>query len=196
MALSRYDQIRPQAPATAKICDNRDAICPVHAAYSKIYGTASGLRAACVFARLKSARPKKKELSVNSYRALITFGNAWRPRKKYACKLHVSGECSEASSKSETARSTSPQGGQGGKLSNCLGQQTTVLVCATAVPTKGSERLLATRPQSRARGRRTKAAATSGCYSLQAAPHQASAEAQHSRQDARERRRGGHHRRL
>ena len=46
-----------------------------------------------------------------------------------------------------------------GKLSNCLGQQTTVLVCATAVPTKGSERLLATRPQSRApRGRRTPAA--------------------------------------
>ena len=88
------------------------------------------------------------------------------------------------------------RGGRGGKLSNCLGQQTTVLVCATAVPTKGSERFLATRPQSRARGRRTKAAATSGCYSLQAAPHQASAEAQHSRQDARERRRGGHHRRL
>ena len=62
------------------------------------------------------------------------------------------------------------RGKRGGKLSNCLGQQTTVLVCATAVPTKGSERLLATRPQSRARGRRTKAAATSGCDSSTSCP--------------------------
>ena len=102
----------------------------------------------------------------NSYPVLLRVKTPGRPEKiTLANKAYLAKARKPlVSLRSPVVRVRRRRGVGGGQTVELPWQQTTVLVCATAVPTKGSERLLATRPQSRARGRRTKAAATSGCF--------------------------------